>query len=333
VNRLEIDQAVFYALLLRIWQLVAGLVSVALISVFFSQEVQGYYYTFSGLLALQSFFELGLHIVIISFGEPRMVASAVGSAAIHRRRRRGAGSIDRFGPLDRGLVRGRGHAVHGCGVGGWQSSSSRRARRGGRLVRALESAGGAQWSAVVDHAAERAVGRLQSSCRGQPVPADPGHRRQRDCLDRDDRRLGAVGGGRHDSSPPAVRWLFDRRPLPEFLPRILAETGRGGHPLAMEIWPMQWRIALVGLFSYFEFSLYTPVMFYYHGPILAGQMGMTWTLLMAVQAAALSWVQSRAPRFGMLAAVRDFRELDRIFLRLTAISWAAVAGAARWPGA
>jgi hypothetical protein len=54
-------------------------------------------------------------------------------------------------------------------------------------------------------------------------------------------------------------------------------------------------------------------------------MGMTWTLVTALQGAALAWVQARAPLFGMLVARRDYRELDRVYFRLTGISLAALA--------
>ena len=66
LNRAEVNQAVFYALLLRGWQLAGGAVSVLLITYFFTPELQGYYYTFSALVALQTFFELGMHLVIVS---------------------------------------------------------------------------------------------------------------------------------------------------------------------------------------------------------------------------------------------------------------------------
>ena len=64
LNRLEMNQAVFYSLVLRGWQLLGGTVSVLLITTFFTAKVQGYYYTFGGLVALQSFFELGLGLVV-----------------------------------------------------------------------------------------------------------------------------------------------------------------------------------------------------------------------------------------------------------------------------
>ena len=41
---------------------------------------------------------------------------------------------------------------------------------------------------------------------------------------------------------------------------------------SQEIWPMQWRLALSGMVNYFAFSLFNPVMFHYHGAVVAGQM-------------------------------------------------------------
>ncbi|MFP5504079.1 MAG: hypothetical protein ACLGIN_16460, partial [Candidatus Sericytochromatia bacterium] len=61
------DRAVGYTLLGRAWQLVAGPVTLFLIALSFSPEVQGFYYTFSSLMALQVFFELGSAQVILQF--------------------------------------------------------------------------------------------------------------------------------------------------------------------------------------------------------------------------------------------------------------------------
>ena len=66
LGRAEINRAVFYALLLRSWQLAAGAVSALLIATQFSPSEQGFWYTFSGLIALQSFFELGFSTAVIN---------------------------------------------------------------------------------------------------------------------------------------------------------------------------------------------------------------------------------------------------------------------------
>jgi hypothetical protein len=96
---------------------------------------------------------------------------------------------------------------------------------------------------------------------------------------------------------------------------------------------MQWRLAIQGFFNYFANWIFTPVMFKI-SPAAGGQMGMSWTVLMALQAAALAWVQTRAPKFGMLAARHDYQELDRLFRRLVLVSSAALAaGCAAFLGA
>src|SRR6266699_1194993 len=64
---LEIDRAVFFGLLSRIWGLAAGGVTAILIATYFSPEIQGYYYTFTTILALQVFAELGLGTVAVQF--------------------------------------------------------------------------------------------------------------------------------------------------------------------------------------------------------------------------------------------------------------------------
>lgn len=91
---------------------------------------------------------------------------------------------------------------------------------------------------------------------------------------------------------------------------------------------MQWRVAVSGAFGYIPFAFLTPVVFRYHGPEVAGRLGMTWTLAIVLQTTALAWVQTRAPRLGMLAAQRDFRELDRVFFRVATVSFVLLAVAA-----
>ena len=66
LHLLEIDRAVFYVLLLRGWQFLVGPITAVLIGSFFTPDVQGYFYTFASLLALQSFLELGFHVVILN---------------------------------------------------------------------------------------------------------------------------------------------------------------------------------------------------------------------------------------------------------------------------
>ena len=66
LNRMEVDRAVFYAISARGWQLLAGPVTMLLITLHFTPDVQGYFYLFASLMALQTFVELGLQTIIIN---------------------------------------------------------------------------------------------------------------------------------------------------------------------------------------------------------------------------------------------------------------------------
>jgi O-antigen/teichoic acid export membrane protein len=112
-----------------------------------------------------------------------------------------------------------------------------------------------------------------------------------------------------------------------FFGSLLVSTGQERIRWRQEVWPMQWRLAVQGLANYLLFSLFTPVMFHYHGPAVAGQMGMTLQVISVVQMMASAWVQTKVPRFGMLVAKRDYGELDKLWWRASKLSYAfAVAG-------
>lgn len=86
-----------------------------------------------------------------------------------------------------------------------------------------------------------------------------------------------------------------------------------------EMLPMQWRIALSWISGYFIFSLFVPVLFKYSGSEIAGQMGMTWSLVLALGSVSASWLSPKAPVFGMLIAKKQYEELDRQFWKTTKI--------------
>ena len=52
----------------------------------------------------------------------------------------------------------------------------------------------------------------------------------------------------------------------------------------------------------------------------AAQLGMTWTILTALQGASLAWIETRRPVFGALIAGKKYRELDELFFRMMRMS-------------
>ena len=93
-----------------------------------------------------------------------------------------------------------------------------------------------------------------------------------------------------------------------------------------EIWPLQWRLAIQSICSYFATWFIVPVTFRFHGEIAAGQIGLTWQLLTTVQSASLAWLQTRLPRFGALLASQKHREFEREILRASVLSIAVFLG-------
>lgn len=91
-----------------------------------------------------------------------------------------------------------------------------------------------------------------------------------------------------------------------------------------EVWPMQWRIGLSGLVNYFAYFLFNPVMFRYHGAVVAGQMGMTMQLVGGVQSLAMVFISTKVPQFGILIARGDRRQLDRLWTRASLMSLAVL---------
>lgn len=94
------------------------------------------------------------------------------------------------------------------------------------------------------------------------------------------------------------------------------QSGTADHKVSWkhEIWPLQWRTGLTALVAYFGSSLFVPVMFRYYGAAIAGQMGLTLSLIVMLQSTAMLCLATRAPRFGMLIAKRQYVELDRMFV-------------------
>lgn len=82
-----------------------------------------------------------------------------------------------------------------------------------------------------------------------------------------------------------------------------------------EIFPFQWKIAVSWISGYFIFQLFNPVLFATEGAQVAGQMGMTLTVLNAIQAFALSWQVTKVPTYSRMVELRQWGELDTLFNR------------------
>jgi predicted MFS family arabinose efflux permease len=69
--------------------------------------------------------------------------------------------------------------------------------------------------------------------------------------------------------------------------------------------------------GYFVYDMATPIAFYFCGAVEAGRWGMTFQLVRMIGNVAWTWVYTKAPRFGMMVARRQWREFDSLLRRST----------------
>ncbi|WP_312822095.1 polysaccharide biosynthesis protein [Epilithonimonas sp.] len=80
-----------------------------------------------------------------------------------------------------------------------------------------------------------------------------------------------------------------------------------------EIFPLQWKISLSWISGYFIYQLFNPVIFAYEGAVVAGQMGVSLAIINGVLLVSLSWVNTKIPVFSTLIARKEYQKLDALF--------------------
>lgn len=91
-----------------------------------------------------------------------------------------------------------------------------------------------------------------------------------------------------------------------------------------EIWPLQWKIAVSWMSGYLIFQLFNPVLFAFSGAVEAGKMGLSIAAMGALSSVASAWVDTKIAPFGSLIAKRQWEELDRLFFSALWSSFAVV---------
>ena len=79
--------------------------------------------------------------------------------------------------------------------------------------------------------------------------------------------------------------------------------------------PLLWRYAISWASGYFIFQLYTPLMFYYHGSIEAGKVGISIALWTAVHSISSVWITVVMPKINIHISRKERDVLDRMFIK------------------
>lgn len=320
LHRFDVDRAVLFGLLTRVWSLCSGPVTGILIATRFTPELQGYYYTFASILALQVFVELGLGTVIIQFAShewSKLNLDESGHIIGER------DSLSRLVSIAE--IASKWYLV------------------GGILVAVALGIGGYIFFYTSHNSSISWISQWFSLCviTGITICLVPIWSLLEGC--NQVARLYTfrflqgtlisasiwiailMGAELWTASIAGITTLlcsiyFLRRRYWIFLETLVLSKTKGPKiKWRVDMLPMQWRIAVGWIGGYFIFSFFVPVLFKYQGPLVAGQMGMTWSIVGIMGMISASWLSPRTPQFGMLIAQKRYEELDKLLWKVTKI--------------
>jgi hypothetical protein len=329
---LGLDSAIAFTVMARFWSATAGVVTVLLIARFLTPKEQGYYYTFSSLVALQIVFELGFSFVILQL-------------AAHERAQ--------LTFLPDGEIAG--NAISHARLASILQKSVRWYSVAAVLMAIALLPTGFYFFIVNKHAGAEVAWKLPWCllvlAAALIFQLDPVFSFLEGCGSVSQvarMRLGqAILGSllawtamatHHGLFSPSMMILGQATVGSAFLltsPRrrllknlLFYKVGQHFVGWRREIWPFQWRIAISWLCGYFIFQLFNPVLFAYQGPIAAGRMGMSLSIATSIGAVAMAWMNTKASPFGSLVARGEIAALDNLFFRTLWQSTALLAAGA-----
>lgn len=302
------------------WSLVAGPVSIILIAAKFTPEIQGYYYTFSSLLAMRVLMELGLGTVIIQFASHEWAKLSLDETGHIVGDKDSLSRLTSIAGIAFKWYMGCGALVAvGLGLAGFIFFSGSQSPGVNWVLPwfALCFLTGITVSLVP----------IWSLLEGCNQVARLNYFRFFQGLLVSVSTWGAMLSGAElwtaaisSFAALLVAVFFLRRRYWIFVRMLMHSRPEGPRiDWRNDMLPMQWRIAASFVGGYFIYFLFVPVLFKYHGAVVAGQMGMTWAIASISVQTSGAWVSPRAPQFGILIALKKYDELDRQFWKLTKV--------------
>ncbi len=107
----------------------------------------------------------------------------------------------------------------------------------------------------------------------------------------------------------SIYWLGVR--CPEMLGEVYAATEQDRF-WKHSVWPLQWRFGVSWLCNYLLSQIYTPVLFYFSGAIVAGQMGLSLAITNLLALIAHAWVGRHATAMTQAVSRKDWATLSLI---------------------
>ena len=317
-----VDRAVFFSNAAQLLRLVTGPITMVLVLKFLTPEIQGYFYAFAGVVAMQVFLEMGFSQNILQFAAHEFSklhfteTHTVAGDPVAKSRLVSLGRLA-FGyyAVAAGLF------LLAVGTGGHIFFTISAHHVAAHHDVAWQ---GAWWIIAVTAALALAINPAWSLLQGCNQVAVVAKFRFWAALASFGTNAIALisGAGIYASAiGAAVSLLFSVGYLvvrwKPFLCQFLEQPRHGEVSWAKEIWPFQWRIAVSWISGYFVYDIINPIAFYFCGAVAAGQLGMSFQLVRMIANFSLTWVNTKASQFGMLIAARAWKDLDSLWRRST----------------
>jgi O-antigen/teichoic acid export membrane protein len=81
-----------------------------------------------------------------------------------------------------------------------------------------------------------------------------------------------------------------------------------------------WRYAISWSSGYFIFQIYTPLTFHFHGPIDAGKVGISMALATAIFTISNVWIYVSTPKLNMYASRKEWHQMDKLIIKSIVLS-------------
>lgn len=316
LRKVGIDKAIGYVILGRGWSVLSGIMVLFLISKFLSPLAQGYYFTFSSIIALQVMFELGLGSVLVQFashemGKLELIDGKIQGDKIAASR---LFSLIRLSAKWYSLIAlfivffisivGFWFFDNNEGVGAtinWELPW---------FFLVLFSAIGLFITSFISIA--EGCGLVIKIAKMRFLQSVASGLFAWGCL-LSDHGLYATAATSFGVVLVGGGWIYKN--FFSVLCQAFNNSKEEKYLISWknEIFPMQWRIAISWLSGYFIFQIFNPIAFKFYGPEYAGQLGMSITITNLMLTLALAWITTKIPLFGRLIAQQKYDELNQAY--------------------
>lgn len=315
------DKAVIYGISNKIWIFISSAVTAPLIIIFFSPALQGYYYTFTGLLGIQTLFVMGLGQLVQQFVSHEWIkikydpVEGLKGDEI---------SLQRLAAIKRFTLRWFSAMslilFIGLSLGGYIFMSNAAGPASVNLYEWL-----IPWFVICFlKSFQILLSPGLSFLEGiNEVESVNRFRFSQSVSERIASWIVMLIGGK--------LWLFSvgtgvnlfgqlnffNRKFFRLLKNIFSLKATPNKIWKNEILPLQWRYALSSLSGYLNFSFLIPLIFWFSGPVIAGQAGITWAVITMFWGLSVTVVSTKMPELAMNFANGDFKKVNKTFYSST----------------